>query len=115
MDVLGGVRDALQQVTDRVVGAPVERDGATVVPVVAVRAGGGGGSGSGGPDGQQVGEGTGGGWGAVARPVGAYVIRDGDVRYEPALDVTRMVVGAQVLAAVVVLVVGRVLRRRRRR
>lgn len=117
MDVLGGFRDALQQVTDRVVGEPVERDGATVVPVVAVRAGGGGGSGSGGPasGGAGSGEGTGGGWGAVARPVGAYVIRQGEVRYEPALDVTRMVVGAQLVAAVALLVVGRVLRRRRRR
>jgi uncharacterized spore protein YtfJ len=111
MDVLDRLDDRVSVVVDRVVGAPVERDGATVIPVVAVRAGGGGGIGQ---DPKSGGEGSGGGWGAVARPVGAYVIRDGQVRYEPAIDVTRIVIGGQLLVALALLVARRILKRRRR-
>ena len=66
---------------ERVFGAPYERDGVTVLPVAVVRAGGGGG---GGPTG-------GGGGGAEARPAGAFVIRDGTVRLQPAIDPNRLV------------------------
>lgn len=112
MDVLEGLDDRVRVVVDRVVGEPVERDGATVIPVVAVRAGGGGGSGS---DPGSGGQGGGGGWGAVARPVGAYVVRDGSVEYQPAVDVTRLVIGAQILLGLALLVVRRIVGRRRRR
>ncbi len=106
------MQDRLGLVVDRVVGTPVERDGATVIPVVAVRAGGGGGSGH---DPGSGGEGGGGGWGAVARPVGAYVVRSGTVSYVPAVDVTRIVVGGQLLAGLALLVIRRILKKRRRR
>jgi uncharacterized spore protein YtfJ len=109
MDVLERLQDRIGVVIDRVVGPPIDRDGATVLPVVAVRGGGGGGVGS---DPASGGEGSGGGWGAVARPVGAYVITGGDVRYEPAVDVTRIVLGGQLVAVVALLVVRRALRRR---
>lgn len=109
MDVLERLEDRVAVVVDRVVGSPVERDGATVIPVVTVRAAGGGGVGA-----APEGEGSGGGWAAVARPVGAYVIRDGEVAYEPAIDVTRIVIGGQLLAALTLLLLRRVLRRRRR-
>lgn len=111
MDVLERLQDRIAVVTDRVVGAPVERNGVTVIPVVDVRAGGGGG---GGHDPASGGEGSGGGWGAVARPVGAYVLRDGAVEYQPAVDVTRIVVGGQLVAVVALLVLRRILRKRRR-
>jgi uncharacterized spore protein YtfJ len=110
MDVFDRLQDRVAVISDRVVGAPIERDGATVVPVVAVRGGGGGGIGSS-PSGD---EGSGGGWGAVARPVGAYVLEGGHVRYEPAIDVTRIVLGGQLVAVVALLVVRRALRRRHR-
>jgi uncharacterized spore protein YtfJ len=110
MDVLDRLQDRVAVISDRVVGAPIERDGATVVPVVAVRGGGGGGVGS---DPASGGEGSGGGWGAVARPVGAYVLEGGHVRYQPAVDVTRIVIGGQLVAVVALLVVRRALRRRR--
>jgi uncharacterized spore protein YtfJ len=110
MELLDRLQDRVAVISDRVVGAPIERDGATVVPVVAVRGGGGGGIGSD-PGG---GEGSGGGWGATARPVGAYVLEGGHVRYEPAIDVTRIVLGGQVVAVVALLVVRRALRRRQR-
>ena len=111
MDVLERLQDRVGLITDRVIGAPIERDGVTVIPVAVARGGGGAGGGEG-PD--QAGSGSGGGWGATARPVGAYVIADGTVTYEPVLDVTRLALGGQILAALALLVLGRALRRRRR-
>jgi uncharacterized spore protein YtfJ len=88
------VRDLLT--VERVVGTPIEKDGVMVVPVAALRGGGGGGGGEGhGPDAQ---EGTGGGlgFGVNARPVGVYVIKDGDVKWRPAVDANRVVLVAGV-------------------
>lgn len=90
-----GTRDALT--VKRVYGEPIERDGVTVVPAAAVR-GGAGGGGEGGDNG-----GGGGGFGIVARPIGAYVIRDGSVSWRPALDVNRLLL----LAAALVFLVTR--------
>jgi uncharacterized spore protein YtfJ len=91
------VRDILS--AERVVGTPIERDGATLVPVVSVRGGGGGGGGggsaapsearAGGAD-RDSGSGAGLGFGVMARPVGAYAIEDGVVRWVPAVDVSRI-------------------------
>jgi uncharacterized spore protein YtfJ len=76
---------------------PVEKDGTTVIPAARVAVGGGGGTGQD-KNGQQ---GEGGGLGLTARPVGAYVIKDGELRWAPAVDVNRLVVviGAVVVAA----------------
>ncbi len=98
-----GPPDPVLRLARRVVGEPIERDGAVVVPVAAVAGGGGGGSGSD-VDGSQ---GQGGGWGGSARPVGAYVIEDGQVRYEPAWDVTRLALLVAVVAVVKLLVIRR--------
>jgi uncharacterized spore protein YtfJ len=70
-----------------VFGEPVTQDGATVIPAASVWGGGGGG---GGHD-QEGPEGEGGGFGLHARPVGAYLIKDGVVRWMPAVDVNRIV------------------------
>ena len=43
------------------------------------------------------------GFGLHARPIGAYVIRDGEVRWEPAFDLNRAIVIGQVLLLVAVL------------
>ncbi|MEX2549128.1 MAG: spore germination protein GerW family protein [Nitriliruptoraceae bacterium] len=95
--------DPVLRLASRVVGEPVERDGAVVVPLIAARGGSGGGSGSaaGGDHGQ------GAGWGAMARPVGAFVLEDGRVRYQPVIDVTRLALGAQFVAAVALLTIRR--------
>ena len=66
---------------------PIEKDGLTVIPAARVAAGGGGGNGRD-KQGQQ---GEGGGIGFTARPVGAYVIADGTLRWEPAVDVNRLI------------------------
>ncbi|MGH3442595.1 MAG: GerW family sporulation protein [Nitriliruptorales bacterium] len=126
-EVLGGVRDAIT--VRRVFGDPIERDGALIVPVAHVRGGGGGGddgmsrdgkpspAGGGGFDDGMSRDGKpspagGGGFGIDARPVGAYVIRDGSVRFEPAIDLTRIIVGGQLVAIVALLVLRTILRRR---
>jgi hypothetical protein len=48
----------------------------------------------------------------TARPVGAFVIRDGDLHWRPAVDVNRIVLGGQVVAVVALLTVRTILRAR---
>ena len=76
---------------------PIEKNGLTVIPAARVAAGGGSGNGRD-KQGQQ---GEGGGLGFTARPVGAYVIADGNLRWEPAVDVNRLiaVAGSVIIAA----------------
>ncbi len=89
----------------RVFGEPIERDGVTVIPAAKVRGGGGGGSGSG-PNG----EGGGGGFGMSATPAGAYVIRNGTVRWEPALDLGRTIALGQIVIIVALLTIRSVVK-----
>jgi uncharacterized spore protein YtfJ len=116
-EILEKARDTLT--VSRVFGDPIEREGTLVVPVARVRGGAGAGSGEGGkpPEGEpgRAGTGRGGGWGADARPVGVYVIADGDVRWRPAVDVNRVVLGGQVAFVVGLLVLRSIIRSRRRR
>lgn len=93
----------------RVFGEPIEREGVVVVPVALVRGGAGGGSGSSPRD--DAGEGTGAGYGFVARPAGVYVIKDGDAHWQPALDVGRVILGGQAVAVAALLVLRSLLRR----
>ena len=90
----------------QVFGDPITADGVTVIPVARVGAGLGGGSGE---RQQQEGSGSGFGYGFGARPAGAYVIRNGKVSWVPAVDVNRIVLGAQVVAVVVALTVRAVI------
>ena len=112
-------KEILEQARDtftvrRVFGEPIERDGLVLVPVAAVSGGGGAGSGEGRPaEGSPAGTGAGGGFGGTARPVGVYVIDHGQVRWEPALDIGRVIIGAQIVLVVGLLVVRSVLRARR--
>jgi uncharacterized spore protein YtfJ len=76
-EMLEGARDAMS--VRRVFGEAYEENGVTVIPVASVRGGGGGGG-----DSDNNG---GGGFGLQARPVGAYVISNGDVRWRPAAPV----------------------------
>lgn len=80
------VREALT--VSRVFGQPYERGGVTVIPVATVRGGGGGGGGRKTGTGE---EGEGGGYGVLARPAGVYVVTDGAVTWQPAVDVNRIV------------------------
>lgn len=108
-DLVARARDAVT--VKRVFGKPYEKDGITVIPVAKVRGGAGGGGGEG-PDGQ--GKGSGSGFGLAARPVGAYLVRGEDLSWRPAVDVNRIVLGAQIVVVVALLVVRSIVRTRAR-
>ena len=110
MDVLETIAQARDAITvRRVFGEPYERDGVTVIPAARVQGGGGGGGSEGGPT---LGKGAGSGFGLIARPVGAFVIREGRVSWQPAVDVTRIVLGGQALAVVALLTIRTIVRAR---
>ena len=92
MSVIDRVRGTFS--TGIVFADPVESDSTIVIPAARVTGGGGGGEG-GSANGDS---GEGGGFGLAARPVGAWVIRDGRVRWRPAIDVTRLVLGGYAVA-----------------
>jgi uncharacterized spore protein YtfJ len=100
-ELLSRARDLMT--ARRVYGEPVEEDGVVVIPAAAVAGGGGGG------DNEDNG---GGGFGVRARPVGAYVIKDGEVTWKPATDVMRLMLGWQVVAGIAALAVWSFARRR---
>jgi uncharacterized spore protein YtfJ len=101
MDVQETVSKARDAITvKRVYGEAFERNGVTVIPAAAVAGGAGGGSGEG-PEEGQVGGGA--GFGLTGRPVGAYVIKGDEVRWEPALDLTRLAGQALLAAAAIAL------------
>jgi uncharacterized spore protein YtfJ len=83
-----------------VFGAPVERDGVTVVPVAVARFGIGAGSGSDPSKGQ---EGEGGGGGGVVAPTGYIELKDGRSRFVPVVHPARML--ALALGAVIAMLV----------
>jgi uncharacterized spore protein YtfJ len=94
----------------RAFGEATMQDGSIVIPVARVFGGGGGGEGGrGGEDGEQ---GIGGGYGLRVSPVGVFVIRDGEVTWQPALDINRIVLGGQAVAVIALLTVRSILRRR---
>jgi uncharacterized spore protein YtfJ len=80
----------------RVYGEPYKEDGLTVIPAANVSGGGGGG-------GDPAGNG-GSGFGVIARPAGAWVIKDGDATWRPALDLNRTIFMGQLVAIVALLV-----------
>ena len=103
--LLSQARDALT--VKRVFGDPIERDGMTIIPVANLAGGGGAGTG-------EAGGGSGGGFGLRATPAGMYVIKDGNVTWQPAVDVNRAILGGQIVAIVLLLTIRALLRARRR-
>jgi uncharacterized spore protein YtfJ len=96
-EILAGAKDAMT--VRKVFGDPYEKDGVTVIPAATIRGGWGGGGGSGHDEEHKAeGSGFGGGFGVYAKPAGAYIVKDGDVRWEPAVDPMRPVIAAQAVA-----------------
>ncbi len=100
--VIGSASDALH--VRRAFGEAYEQDGHTVIPVARIL--GGSGSGGGGsstdmapPGTENGGYGIGGGFGVQVRPIGVYVIDATGVRWRPAVDLNRIVLGGQVTGA----------------
>jgi uncharacterized spore protein YtfJ len=106
-DVIAQARDTLT--VKRVFGEPYEKDGVTIIPAARVLGGAGGGTGE---DPQVQGKGSGSGFGTIARTVGAFIIRDGELNWRPAVDVTRIVSGCQMVAVVALLTVRAILKAR---
>ncbi|GAA0973938.1 hypothetical protein GCM10009555_029480 [Acrocarpospora macrocephala] len=109
------VAEILEKVRDtttvrRAFGEPITVDGVTVIPTAWV--GGGGGGGGGHVDGDQPGEGSGGGFGVGVVPTGVYVIKEGIVRWHPAIDYNRIILGGQIVAVVALLTIRAIMRRR---
>lgn len=114
--VLGTLRDAVEHAgADRVFGTPIQQDGVIVIPVAKVGGGGGGGGGSGPAQPGQEANGSGGGFGISARPAGVYVLKDGRVSWQPALDLNKVILGGQLVVVVALLVARSVLGPGRRR
>jgi uncharacterized spore protein YtfJ len=86
----------------RVFGDPVQVDGVTVLPVAAVGGGGGGG---------QKGEGDSGvGFGLGVQAAGVFVIRDGEAKWRPALNLNRVILGGQIVGLAAILTFGSLFR-----
>ena len=115
MDTKSDVRQTIEGARDvisvqRVFGDPYEKNGVTVIPAARVQGAAGGGGGEG-PDGQGMGSGS--GFGVQARPVRALVISGDDVQWRPAIDVNRIIMGGQLIAAAALLLAATVVRSRR--
>jgi uncharacterized spore protein YtfJ len=93
LDTINQTRDAIT--VRRVYGEPYQEDGVTVIPAAHVVGGGGGG-------GDTLGNG-GSGFGLSARPVGAWIIKDGDATWRPALDLNRAIFMGQLVGIVMFL------------
>ena len=106
-DVITQARDALT--VKRVFGEPYEKDGVMVVAVAKIRGGAGGGGGEGA---EGEGKGSGSGFGISARPVGMFLIRNGELSWRPAVDVNRVVLGGQIVAIVALLAVRSIVKAR---
>ncbi len=105
-EILSQARDSMT--VQRVFGEPIEKDGMTIIPVARVAGGGGGGGG-------QDDEGSGGsgvGYGVNAQALGVYVIKDGNVSWQPAIDVNKVILGGQIVAVVLLLVLRTLLKSR---
>jgi hypothetical protein len=92
----------------RVFGEPYEKNGLTIITAARLAGGGGGGE-------NPHDKGAGGGFGGVTTPSGAYVIEGNTVTWKPAVDVNRIVLGMQLLAALGIVTIGSIARERARR
>jgi uncharacterized spore protein YtfJ len=108
-DVMSKVNSAVS--AQRAFGPAYEHDGCTVIPAALVIGGGGAGEPPApipAPTTKVKGPGPGGGFGVVSWPIGAYVIKDGQVRWVPAVNPT-------LLAAIAALMLRSLVKWRTRR
>jgi uncharacterized spore protein YtfJ len=107
--LLGRIGDSISG--HRSFGPAFEKDGILVVPVAYVFGGGGGGESDEPAKPEARKKGSGGGYGLVSWPIGAYVVQDGQVRWVPVIDPGLMMTTGALAIAVVI----KSLRRKRRR
>jgi uncharacterized spore protein YtfJ len=116
------VEDATDKIgAKRVFGEPYEKNGVTIIPAARVMGGAGAGEGplqqgtggeAPGEEGKQRPTGSGVGYGMSGRPAGAFIVKGDEVTWMPALDVNRIVFGAQVVAIVFLLVMRSIVKTR---
>jgi uncharacterized spore protein YtfJ len=82
----------------RVFGDPIQAGEVTLLPVAIVSGGGGGGS-------KRANEG-GAGFGLSARPAGVFAVRNSEVRWRPAVNVNRAILGGQLIGVAAIGIVG---------
>ena len=99
--VLTGAQDAMT--VRRVFGDPITVGETTIVPMAVVGGGGGGGT--------KANDDRGVGFGLTARPAGAFVVKNGDVTWRPAIDINKVILGGQIVAVTALLVFGPLVRR----
>jgi uncharacterized spore protein YtfJ len=104
-ELIGRVQESL--VAKRVYGEPLRVGNTTILPAAVVRGGGGGGGGAKTGDAHE----GGGGFGLNVRPTGVFAVRDdGRVSWHPAVDVNRVILGGQLVAAIALFVMRPVIR-----
>lgn len=101
-ELISKTKDSLEART--VYTEPYEKEGITVIAGATLSGGAGGGTGRD----EKGQEGEGGGFGLTAKPTGAFVIKDGKVRWEPAVDVNRLIATAGAVAIAALLVALRI-------
>jgi uncharacterized spore protein YtfJ len=95
----------------QVFGEPIHHEGVVVLPAAKISGGAGGGSGP--AEGGHQGGGTGGGYGLSAKALGVFVIREGGkVRWQPAVDVNKIVLGGQLVAVTALLLARAIVKAR---
>ncbi len=121
-EVLGQARDAMS--VKRVFGDPIEKNGVMIIPVARVMGGAGAGTGPNegrqgtgdeasdepGASGKSAGTQSGVGFGAMAGPAGAYVIKGDQVKWQPAISIERMAIIGGFIAVPVLLILRSMLR-----
>ncbi len=115
-DVFNGVRDSFT--VGRVFGEPISKDGVMIVPASRIAGGGGGGGGSDGrhdrsavDSGPDVAGGLGMGFGGTSKPAGAFVFKDGDVRWVPIVNRDLLAVLRAAILALALLTARSIVRR----
>jgi uncharacterized spore protein YtfJ len=107
VDALTRAREAMTVRT--AFGEPIVQGDVVVLPAAKIRGGAGGGSDD------ADGGGAGGGFGVTTTPIGAFVIKDGEVRWRPAIDINKIVMGGQIVAVVALLSLRSIMKARSRR
>lgn len=95
MEIVNETKSAMR--ASEVFGTPYEKNGITIIPAAKIMGGAGGGGD------QHEPQAGGAGFGLSSKPAGAFVIKGDDVRWQPALDLNRVIIMGQVVAIVALL------------
>ena len=115
-DVLETIRNVIDgAAAGKVFGAPITQDGLTILPVAKVSGGGGGGGGTSPAEDGRDASGSGGGVGTSAKPLGVFVIKEGNVGWRPAVDVNKVIVGGQIVVVAALLMIRAMIKARSKR